>query len=70
MATFKLELSEQTMAIISQALENTPYRIAIGAINEINQQIAAQRQRETELAAENKRVQDEFRSGERIPRRD
>jgi hypothetical protein len=40
---FKLELSEQMLVVIGQALENSPFRIAAPVIAEISRQVAAQR---------------------------
>lgn len=40
----QLELSEQSINIIMEALANTPYRVSAGVINDIATQVQAQRQ--------------------------
>lgn len=40
----KLELTEQAVNIILEALSNTPYRVSAAVINELAQQLQAQQQ--------------------------
>lgn len=42
----KLELSEQMMAVIAEALQSAPYRMSAPVLNELQRQIDKQRQAE------------------------